>query len=148
MRLVMLDAMNLKLPMITSESRRYRIFDCGKGALRTKPAHSIRRHSQPVPCLTEQARPWIAGDGHRADVLRLCSRGVNHVTERVGGETGAMLNTVETFLLCRGQQLAINDGRRAGIAVIRVYSNNRAQTGNSVDINFRRVTIRHITTSD
>jgi hypothetical protein len=148
MRLVMLDAMNLNLPSITSKSRRYRVFDCGKGALRTKPAHSIGRHSQPVPCLTEKARPGITRHGNDPNLGRLCSRGVNHVTERVGGETGAMLNTVETFLLCRGQQLAINDGRRAGIAVIRVYSNNRAQTGNSVDINFRRVTIRHITTSD
>ncbi len=141
MRLVMLDAMNFDLPTIVPERLSNRILDGREGALRTKPARGTDRHSQPVPCLSKKARPRIARDGHRPNVMRLRTQGTGDVAQRIRRKTSAMLYSVETFFFRRGNELAICDERRAGVTMVGIYSNNRVHSVNQAILTSGEVAI-------
>jgi|SRR5271166_2210838 len=139
MRLVMLDPKHLELAAIAPQRMRDSILYRRKNALRPQSGRGIRRHPEPVPCLPEKTRPWIARDGKCPDLTRLCSRGVNHVPQRLGGKACTMLDAVEAFFFGGGDQATISDECCTRIGVVRVYSDDSIHDCYySVDTNFER----------
>jgi len=71
-----------------------------------------------------QMRRRIARDADVVHLFETHARGLKTVTNRPLGETGAVLDAIETLFFDRGDQSAVFDDCRRSIAVIRVDSEN------------------------
>src|SRR5271156_5640927 len=118
MGLVMLDPMNLDRGTIDPEHTGDGVLDGRETASCPESARRIRRHPKTVPCLLEKTRPRIARHRQSFSLARQRPRGIDHVAQRLGGKSGAMLDAVEALFLGGGNQLPVGYKCRTRIAVI------------------------------
>ena len=86
-------------------------------------AHRAARHTRRrMQDLLVQMRRRIARNADMIDLVQADSRGLHTVANRLRRKPRAVLEAVEAFLLHRRDQLPVDDQRRAGVAVVSVYS--------------------------
>jgi len=123
-RLVMLDAVvaGSNLARRDIESLRERFRDS------REPAHHFysfgrkTRHSKGVQELRPEARPGIARNSDVVDFAERDAGGVQAVPDRRRRESRRVLYAVKAFFFYRGEQAAVRDDRRGGIAVVGIDS--------------------------
>jgi hypothetical protein len=78
--------------------------------------------SKGIQQFATQSCPRVARYGHVVHVFEFSSRGVQTVSDRVGRETGRMLDACESLLFDRCNQTAIYEYRCRRVTMIRVDS--------------------------
>ena len=122
---MMFDVVKLRAELSFGNAEQAREFVFQIAHLRgiRQPIFRLPKHTQTrrgVQDLLVQVRRRIARDADMVHVLEPHARFSQTVTNRLLGETGAMLDAIETLFFRRGDQSAVFDDCRCSIAVIRV----------------------------
>jgi hypothetical protein len=83
---------------------------------------SKARHAQGVQKFCPEARPRIARDGDVVDFANGDARGVQAVADGRRRKSRRVLHTIEALFLDGGDQAAVRDNGRGGVAVVGIDS--------------------------
>ena len=124
---VMLDPMHFEPLGGDFQRASYLVGDPREPVLHLDPIPRHRRHPESIGSLAQKSRPRIAGNGQDANVRSRCAARGDRPTQRLGGETGCMLDAIEPLLLGSGHQSAVDHRGRTRVTVVGIDSENCGQ---------------------